>query len=310
MDAEHAKFGARWVMGLTAAAAVAVAVYLVVPRAHQAFALYQPAAPLIAQIAGIGLIIGTIAGLVGWISSAALTRTAMVGRGLIFVAALAAGVAVIAVSTAGWVNVATTAERVFAFKHQRTGQPAELATLPQYRRQMALDRVAYQRELRDLDYPRFLWAPALHDPDGLAHARAKIKDARTILAKYQALYLSRVAALKASFERVPASVEAKHAALARLDHALTPEATARLEWWKVNDQIMAEQQAVLADLASAKAPWEAKDGKLTFHGKSDIEKFQGHFATLKALQDKAHTLDLAIAHASDTTDTEMLNGGG
>lgn len=311
MDGEQArKLGARWVMGLTAAAAIAVVLYTVVARAHQAFALYQPAAPLIAQVAYIGLIVGAIAGLVGWIIAAALTRTAMVGRGLIFVVALTAGVAVIAVSTAGWVNVVTLLEQVAAMKHHRTGSPAEIASLPEYRRQMALDREAYQRELRALDYPRFLWVPALHEPDGLEHARAKIKDARAIHAKYQALYVLRVAALKASFYREPASAEAKRAALGRLERALAPEATARLEWWKLNDQIMAEQAAVLEDLAGAKAPWEAKDGKLFFRGKSDLEKFQGHIATLKVLQDKAHTLDLAIAHASDNTDTEMLNGSG
>ncbi len=311
MDGEHARaIGARWVMGLTAVAAIAVAIYTIIPSAHQAFALYQPAAPLMAKVAGIGLIVGTISGLVGWIIAAALTRTAMVARGLIFVVALAAGVAVIDVSAAGWISVATQVGRVLAFRHPFPGRPAEIASLPQYRRQMALDRVDYQTELRALNYPRFLWAPALREPGGLAHARAKIKDARTILAKYQALYLSRVAALKASFDRVSVSPEAKRAALARLDHALTPEATARLEMWKVGDQIMAEQEAVLADLASAKAPWETKDGKLLFHSKTDIEKFQGHLATLKALQDKAHTLDLAIAHASDLTDTEMLKGGG
>lgn len=300
MDDERDQgIGAPVVMGLAAAAAFGFALYTLIPRVNLALAHTTPAGRLFGEVALTGLAIGLVAGIIGWLVAAAVTRSAMLPGGPVFVLLLAAGVTVVSVSTAGWVQTITTFNHLFTTAGgHRAYHPARLGTLPEYRRQMALDKEAYVNELRALEYPRFLAPPAIATPDGRENAHSKIILARAVVAKYRALYTVRVAALKDSFAH---GDDAK-----RLDHALTPESTARLDWWKAVDEVMAEQQAALDDLTIPKAPWEVKEGKLLFHAKADADAFQTHVDALKALQEKAHKLDLAIAHASDTTDEEML----
>jgi hypothetical protein len=289
-----------WVMAAAAVATLAISLWILLPAIRQTMAHPGSPLPLFTLVVRVSLIGSLIAGLAVYAVAAAVEQRWLVRRAIGFIVALMIGVTLANISAAGWIHVFHSAGRTAAFSSRLS--PKADSPFAQYRNQVREDRYAYQNELGELEYPRFLTPAALATPDGRENAHSKIVLARSLVAKYQSLYVVRIADLKDGYAK---GVGGNAAAVERLDKTLAPEIAARQEWLKVADRIMAEQQAMIDDLTLSKGRLQAKGNAMLFGSTSDLETFNSHVAALNALQEKAHTLDLAIAHESDKTNEKM-----
>jgi hypothetical protein len=152
---------------------------------------------------------------------------------------------------------------------------------------MLADSRAYRAEIDALDLRNPLKPQALVRPGAIAANRAKIAQARKIVAKYSDRMHARLDQFHTKVEAMKAPEDIKRGFLDGYAKGMRDNGDKIVRVWRLEDETFAEIDLTLADLAHPVAPWRADAKGFVFNSPVDLQRWQGHVATLRRERDES-----------------------